>query len=433
MTEARDIRVVAAGFLFFVGIGGAGIRNALGWWGWGAAIAAATVITIVWLVRERPRPRLPYSLIAWLALSALSLIWSAYPLSTLMGVGAQWLAVLFAIPMAATLSRAQLSIALGAALRWILGLSFLFELIVSWFVRHPVAPLWLGIDWEDSLKMHQWSRNVLFVDGKIQGIVGNSTALATVAAVAVIVFAIQMVDQWNPRGKRTWNTGWLVIAVGVVLMTRSAGVLVALLAAAAVLLLVLALRAATTRRMRITIAAVAIAAAAAALIAVTFFSEQLLGLLGKDSTLTNRTEIWDIVIGVADDRPVLGWGWVSYWTPWTEPFTDLVTINGVVQTHAHNAWLDVWLQLGIVGLVVFAVFIIRTLIRAWFAAVDRRRLSRTIEAPYDATSLLPLLVLTLLLVQTASESHLLVEGWWLVLATLAIKLKTDALRDPARL
>ncbi|MET1042502.1 MAG: O-antigen ligase family protein [Microbacteriaceae bacterium] len=433
MTEARDIRVVAAGFLLFVGIGGAGIRNALGWWGWGLAVAAAVAISIVWIARERAKPRMPYSLIAWLGLSLLSLIWSAYPASTLLGLGAQWLAVLFAIPMAATLTRVQLRDALGATLRWILGLSILFELIVSWFVRHPVAPVWLGIGWEDAFKQQQWSRNALFVDGKIQGILGNSTALATVAAVAVIVIAVQLADQWGGRGRRTWNIGWLLVAGGVMAMTRSAGVIVALVAAAAVLVLVLAVRNASTRRAHIVIASVASAAVVVALIGITFFSEQLLGLLGKDSTLTNRTDIWQTVLSVADDRPVLGWGWVSYWTPWTEPFTGLVTINGVVQTHAHNAWLDIFLQLGVIGLIVFGVFVIRTLIRAWTSAIDRRRLSRTVTAPYDATSMLPLLVIVLLLVQTASESHLLVEGWWLVLVVFAIKLKTDALRDPARL
>lgn len=432
MTKARDIRVGVAAFLLFVAVGGPAIRNALGWWGWGIAAAAALLISVVWVVRERRRIHwnfLPFALVAWVLLAVLSIAWSAYPLSSLLGSAALLAGVLVALPLGALTTRSQLRDGFAVMARWILGLSLVFELIVAWFVRHPVTPLWLGVAWEDSFKQQQWSRNVLFVDGKIQGLLGNSTATATLAAVALIVFAIQFVDD---RNRRAWHVGWIVIAAGILVLTRSAGVLIALLAVAAVLVLVLALRRYPSRRARMTIAGVAGVAVIGALVAVTFFSAQLLGLLGKDSTLTNRTGIWETVIGVADDRPVFGWGWVSYWTPWVEPFEGLVTINGVTQTHAHNAWLDVWLQLGIVGLVVFGLLVLRTLIRAWTAATDRPRLGLTLHGPYDATSAMPLLISVLLLVQSASESHLLVEGWWVLFAALSIRLKADAIKDPAR-
>ncbi|WP_167136700.1 O-antigen ligase family protein [Diaminobutyricimonas sp. TR449] len=433
MTKARDIRVGVVAFLFFVAVGGPAIRNALGWWGWGVAVAAALTVSLVWVIRERRQIHwnfVPFALVLWMLLAALSISWSAYPLSSLLGVGALFGGVLLALPLGTLTTRAQLRDGFALMARWVLGLSLVFELIVSWFVRHPVAPVWLGIGWEESLKQQQWSRNVLFVDGKIQGLLGNSTATATLAAVALIVFAIQFVDD---RNRRAWHVGWIVVAAGIILLTRSAGVLIALVAVAAVLVLMLAVRRYTSRRARITIASIAAAAVLGAVIAVTFFDAQLLALLGKDSTLTNRTGIWETVIGVADDRPWFGWGWVSYWTPWVEPFEGLVTINGVTQTHAHNAWLDIWLQLGIVGLVVFALLVLRTLIRAWTAATDRPRLGLTQEGAYDATSVLPLLVVVLLLVQSASESHLLVEGWWVMFTALAIRLKSDAIKDPGRL
>ena len=108
-----------------------------------------------------------------------------------------------------------------------------------------------------------------------------------------------------------------------------------------------------------------------AFIAVTVFGRQLLALVGKSETLTGRAGIWDAVIGLAQQRPGFGWGWVSYWVPWVAPFDHLVTRAGVLQLHAHNAWLDVWLQLGIAGLLVFGFFVLVTSLRAWFVAVDR--------------------------------------------------------------
>ena len=65
------------------------------------------------------------------------------------------------------------------------------------------------------------------------------------------------------------------------------------------------------------------------------------------------------MIGLALERPWFGWGWVGYWQPWVEPFDGLAVRNGVEYLQAHNAWLDVWMQLGIVGLVAFASIVDR--------------------------------------------------------------------------
>jgi O-antigen ligase len=167
---------------------------------------------------------------------------------------------------------------------------------------------------------------------------------------------------------------------------------------------------------------------------VTLFSRQLLALLGKSDTLTGRLGIWDAVIGLAQQRPVAGWGWISYWAPWVAPFKNLVKKAGVQQLHAHNAWLDVWLQLGILGVVVFAALVLLTAYRAWRMAT--RTLAMTAPSPAtdpatatpettpaaaSALALLPILLLAALLVQSLAESRLLVEYGWLLLALLAVK------------
>ena len=46
-----------------------------------------------------------------------------------------------------------------------------------------------------------------------------------------------------------------------------------------------------------------------------------LGLIGKDPTLTGRTDIWSAVIELIYEKPVLGWGYRAMWVP-----TDLVTM-----------------------------------------------------------------------------------------------------------
>ncbi len=90
---------------------------------------------------------------------------------------------------------------------------------------------------------------------------------------------------------------------------------------------------------------------------------------------------------------------------------------------AHNAWLDVWLQLGVIGLIAFGALVIGTLWRSWFLAVDQPRVGATRTLPYTATSLLPLLILAALLAQSLAESRLLIESGWMLLVILAILTK----------
>src|SRR5690606_169438 len=121
---------------------------------------------------------LPIPLLAFLTLATVSLAWSFYPGSTALGLLATWMTVTAAVAVAVVFSWDELLRALGIALRFILGLSMLFELVVSVFVRQPVFPLWVEYPDGKLPLMLMWSRNWLFDGGPIQGVVGNSSLLA---------------------------------------------------------------------------------------------------------------------------------------------------------------------------------------------------------------------------------------------------------------
>jgi O-antigen ligase len=141
-----------------------------------------------------------------------------------------------------------------------------------------------------------------------------------------------------------------------------------------------------------------------------FFRGPLLGLLGRSEDLTNRLDIWAIVGNLAAQRPVAGWGWVSYWAPWVEPFDDLVVIKGVTYYQAHNAWLDIFLQLGIIGLVVIGLLVLTTIVRTWSFALDGPK----------GSALVPTALLVAILVQGLAESRLLIEIGWALLVIVSI-------------
>ncbi|WP_458002992.1 hypothetical protein, partial [Escherichia coli] len=69
--------------------------------------------------------------------------------------------------------------------------------------------------------------------------------------------------------------------------------------------------------------------------------------------------------------------------------------HGITVFHAHNMWLDVYLQLGVVGVEVVAVVFGATTWRSWFFAVDRPRWDIVADRPYSPLTLLAPLVCAL--------------------------------------
>jgi len=402
-------------------------RYLLSWWGWGALALLVLALSIVELVRHRVDPRrLPIWLLLFLGFAALSISWSAYPGASALGVVSTLATVCVGAFLATCLNWEEVLETLSDTLRWILGLSLFFELIVAALVQHPVLPFW--VDYSDLDRIpaaFYWSRDLLFAGGRIQGIVGNANLLGMLALVALIVFLVRVIAR---KGSPVWGWAWIVVAVAVLALTRSSTVIVA---AVAVLLVAVFLEFVrrTSGRARTVVFASGIAIALLGVIAAILARAPLLGLLGKSGDLTNRLDIWERVGELAMQRPVAGWGWVSYWAPWVEPFDDLVVIKGVTYLQAHNAWLDVFLQLGAIGVALFALLVVGALVRSWGMAAE---LTRIRYAPSDLRrpeNIAPLLLLVALLVQSLAESRLLIELGFALLVVIAVK---TGWRDPER-
>ena len=431
LIENRRARSIFLVVVLFTLLAGDTWRYTIGWLGWGIVVGLMAVASVALLVAQRGRWRLnslPYPLLAFLALAALSIAWSFYPGASALGVATTWFTVAGALAVSVTYAWSEIIRGLGRALRIVLGGSLLFELVVSVIIRHPVLPpvAQPGIDYAnlpDKIPpMLYWSRDQLFDDGKIQGLVGNSALLSFAALLGIIVFGIQLFDR---SYRRRWSILWLAVAAVCFVLTRAATNIIGLVVVAAVVVAVVLVRRSRTDRSRaITYGGIVVVAAGALTAALVFFPT-ILKILGKSSDLTNRGEIWTAVINLAQQRPVFGWGWVSYWVPWVKPFDTLAANNGVRQLHAHDAWLDVWLQLGILGLIVMGALVLSTLARSWAFAVDRPQSLPGKPGPLTSATLLPLLVVVALLVQSVAESRMLVEYGIFLLALMAIKTKTD--------
>jgi exopolysaccharide production protein ExoQ len=426
--------------LLLVLFGGDAWRYSVGWVVFGTVAVALAALSAVILVQSRYRwsiGGLPYPLLAFMVLATVSLVWSQYPAASALGLLTTWLIVLGALALAISFSWGELLNGLSRVLRILLAASLLFELIVATIVRGPILP-WttqpeVAVPGYDTIpKMLYWSRNELFEtfdSGRIQGIVGNANHLGFLALLGVIIFSIQWATDTMTR---RWSITWIAVAALTLFFTRSATVTVALAAVALTLVGLLVIRSRRTDRARRWTAFGFVALAGAGIALGFALRETIFGLLGKSSDLTGRADIWQTVIGLAQQRPAFGWGWVSFWMPWAEPFKGLVIRNGVVQVQAHDTWLDLWLQLGIVGVVVFGALVLSTLLRSWIAAVDRPRSAPGLVEPYSALTLLPILIMVALVVQSIPESRLLGEYALALLVIIAVKTKRPdwAVRTP---
>jgi O-antigen ligase len=127
--------------------------------------------------------------------------------------------------------------------------------------------------------------------------------------------------------------------------------------------------------------------------------------------MTHRIDIWRDVAFLIEQNPLEGWGFTGVWVPGVVPFEGLVVINGEKYYQAHNAYLDMWMQLGAVGLILFIVLLTRLFVKTWRLGVHHS----------NALYLWPLLLLVTQLVRGVTESRLLIQSAMMMLILFAVK------------
>ena len=110
-----------------------------------------------------------------------------------------------------------------------------------------------------------------------------------------------------------------------------------------------------------------------------------LALLGRDATLSGRTGLWDAVLAAISMKPLLGYGYESFWNGLAGPSASVVAAVHWIPPHAHNGFLDLWLDLGALGLLIFGIgFVLRfrtAIVEYWGWGTDRHVASRVSELP----------------------------------------------------
>ena len=115
--------------------------------------------------------------------------------------------------------------------------------------------------------------------------------------------------------------------------------------------------------------------------------------LGKDPTLTGRTQLWAYAQELIERRPVQGYGYQSFWFGESIELTTILRWAGVVDGrtfHFHNTYFQLGVDIGIVGMLTFAGAIVATL----FAGMRRFVLHPTTATTFAFVMFLGIAILS---------------------------------------
>ncbi|WP_194409102.1 O-antigen ligase family protein [Microbacterium cremeum] len=336
---------------------------------------------------------LPTTVIAFIAWAFASIFWSQDPSTSLWSwismAGIAFLAVVIG-HIRDTLQTVR---ALGDVLRVLLATSLAVEVLSGVLLDIPFT--FLGV---------QGNLGEL---GPVQGIFGTRNMLGFVAVLAVITFLIEYRTQSVRPGL---SVASVVLAGGLAALSDSPTVLVLAVGvglAVAALALVRHTRPERRRALQWTLGALVVVGVFVGYVA----RHPIIALLGAGSDFSMRVDLWNFMVDLTRFRPVHGWGWYGPWAPGEFPFNALNARLDASHATGLNAYFDVLLQLGWLGLVLFLALGGLALARSWLVASERR------SVVYAWTPLM----LVALLVDSMFESFTLTGLGWMMLVLCAVR------------
>ncbi|HVT99899.1 MAG TPA: O-antigen ligase [Acidobacteriaceae bacterium] len=142
---------------------------------------------------------------------------------------------------------------------------------------------------------------------------------------------------------------------------------------------------------------------------------QLAPLFGRDPSLTGRTAIWAQVTHFIGERPCFGYGYDAFWRGMQGPSLQIAAAVHFIVAHAHNGFLEIALELGIAGLVLFAL----SWLRGWFALWSLWQRGAIARIAW------PLAILILILLYDIDENTLLIYNglFWVLYVSALVNIE----------
>ena len=264
-----------------------------------------------------------------------SSLWSPYPVVTLKRsvqlIGLTLVGIAIAPPVA---DKQQL-------IRTMLGT--MMTLMACSFVVALVLPS-VGVDYQ--------------LGGAWRGVLPQKNTLGAISGLCVVLWVKESLGQTFPRSM--CYLGILFSLFMLVMAKSSTAILVATLGVGIYMLVRRRYLSAAFDGRRLSIALFVIALLALHIFYITQarlpqWSELFApfgALFNKSTDLTGRTDIWKLVILEVQQHPMLGIGYGAFWLGVGSPSQVIINALHWIPLQAHNGYLDILNELGIVGLVI---------------------------------------------------------------------------------
>ena len=297
------------------------------------------------------------------------------------------------------------------------------QFIVSWLAAHLVRKY----NWQEICKYLCWmcltsgflSALVAVAIPSIginekgwQGIFPFPIKLGTCMALSIALWSIRPM---NSLWRRIIAIGTIILSSLLIILSNSAQAIFTLITLLIFLGLLTIVRKFNSRQ-ALVIIILLIFIVIASYVTITSNLEAIFGAFGKDMTLTGRTEFWPQMLSALDRRPILGYGVQGFWQHWrgdADPSAHILNSNGFVPPNGHNGFLDLAMELGWLGFILFSLSFALNLIRA--VALWKR--ANFIEAS------LPLILLVYIVMANISETQLFITNYiWFCYILVAVRL-----------
>ncbi|WP_169217282.1 O-antigen ligase family protein [Brasilonema sp. UFV-L1] len=296
------------------------------------------IIAILVILRWK---RLPYvatrdiPLLLFIGTALASILWSGDHTMTLKGVGGLLRMLMFGAYFATRYSlKDQMKI-----FAWVFGIAAILSLAVALAIPS------YGIDKEG------WT-----------GIFTYKNFLGYTMSLAAILFLLTAFKQ------RRQN--WLVwigfgLAVSLIILAHSSGSLVNIL----LLLSLMPLYQLVKQHYKLRVIFLGIVCVLVGVTAIFILGNLetiLVDILGKNLEFNGRTPIWTLAIEKGMEKPWLGYGYNAFWNSDAGIYIMINTWSGLRETgfNSHNSYLELFLNLGFIGLFLYAISLVIVFIKA---------------------------------------------------------------------
>jgi exopolysaccharide production protein ExoQ len=201
----------------------------------------------------------------------------------------------------------------------------------------------------------------------ISGLFGSKNQLAGAACVQILLALSFLFFDRNTAFQKIIFISIAILGFFDFYIGRSGGAFVSLLAALSMTGLIYLSNKSRFLALSLIVLGLLCAGAVLAEIDLADLSSRVLSGLGKDKTLTGRTDLWKVALDQIDDKPFTGDGYGAFWRP-GNPKAEVLWaefgINNKVGFHFHDTYLQIGVDLGLFGFIIVFLTVARALLFA---------------------------------------------------------------------